>query len=433
MMNHNNVLKSFYSYIGTIAIIPIKALYLYIFNPSIVFVLTLTIILLTNPIGDGIPFDRIAFLFLGWSVLSFTLINFKRIALYNSIFIPMACLLAISIIPIFYNHYTNQTWSVIGNKYLVPFSLFFFSKVAFRDESSLQIFLIFLAVVTMYLTLTSIAFFLDFKAFIFPKYILDPTIGDPNHFLRARGPFLNAVPNGIAVMMCGFTSMLWFQKKHYYFLFWIFIATVPIAILATMTRGVWLSFGISAIILIVKKNKVTSKIGFIFLLYIAISTSTILLSNTKTEFIQQRLYNYQNIEFRKNLLFAGFEMFKNNPLFGIGTNQIPKQIPLYLENYKDDVWVHNTYLEILIEHGLIGLFFYTLIIIKLFKVDRQLKDSANKSIHFFSSPEYALLWRIFLIIYLINGIFVVLNYQFINALLYSIAGIKSGIESEKIS
>ncbi len=71
---------------------------------------------------------------------------------------------------------------------------------------------------------------------------------------------------------------------------------------------------------------------------------------------------------------------------------------------------HNTFLDILVEHGMVGLFLYLWIITSLFRLSR-------------NSQWLQYTWPICLGVYLVNACCVDMNYQFVNALLFTFAGV----------
>lgn len=143
-----------------------------------------------------------------------------------------------------------------------------------------------------------------------------------------------------------------------------------------------------------------------------------------------RLHDQDNILFRFNLYEAGLKMFTERPLFGWGINSTPSLLTNYLDSYKDKVLVHNSYLEILIEHGIVGLSLYLGIFYYCFKIGRRIYMSPRQS--GLIDRNFVYLWRVFLCVYLINGIFVVMNYQFVNAIIFTIAGIISAAEGQHV-
>lgn len=105
-----------------------------------------------------------------------------------------------------------ETWSLFAAKWLVPFTLYQLAAYIFDDAQSLRRFETFSLVVLGYLSLTAIFFMIDAKEFIFPRYILDESLG--YHADRARGPFLQAVANGVALNLLGLLAFNSFRRKR---------------------------------------------------------------------------------------------------------------------------------------------------------------------------------------------------------------------------
>ena len=70
---------------------------------------------------------------------------------------------------------------------------------------------------------------------------------------------------------------------------------------------------------------------------------------------------------------------------------------------------HNTFIDILVEHGAVGLVLYLWIAVNLFRLRKK-------------SQWLQFTWPICLLVYFINACCVVMNYQFVNALLFTFAG-----------
>ncbi len=412
----------------------IRYLYLIIKHPSVIFLFTLTIILLSPP-GVGVYFvDRIAFGLVTLVAIASCLFNHERFPFKQSIIIPMLAIICWAIWDALSVQFNIQTWSLIADKFIMPFTMYFVAQMVFKDDASLKYFFLFSIVLTVYLTLISIATLIDARFLIFPRFILDPTLGPPEHILRARGPFLNAVPNGMAIIMLGLLSFHWFNKNNVKnILPLIFIITIPFAIIATMTRGIWLSFAFVVIILIIRNkglNKFFINISLLlFLLSIALGVIVLIGAD---KFILERLQNQENVDFRLKLYSAGFEMFMDKPLLGWGINQVPFIMSKYLIDYKDAVWVHNTYFEILLEQGVIGFLFYALIFIKLFSTGKWISLFGNRGNLTIIDEDFVFLWRLIIGVYLICGMTAIINYKFINVLFFTLAGIIVKVESSLI-
>ena len=80
---------------------------------------------------------------------------------------------------------------------------------------------------------------------------------------------------------------------------------------------------------------------------------------------------------RSFLLFFSFQMIRENPVFGVGTDQFKKHI----SQYTDDQWfvkgVHNEYLRILVENGVVGFFaFFLFLVVAVFSGIIKLRNSS---------------------------------------------------------
>ena len=74
------------------------------------------------------------------------------------------------------------------------------------------------------------------------------------------------------------------------------------------------------------------------------------------------------------------------------------------------------------QHGLLGLSLYLWIVIDLFRVGRKRQPQAASSESTFLDEQFRSVWPLLVAVYLFNGCFVVMNYQFVNGLLFTIAG-----------
>jgi hypothetical protein len=88
--------------------------------------------------------------------------------------------------------------------------------------------------------------------------------------------------------------------------------------------------------------------------------------------------------------------------------------------HQEEFFLHNTYLEILVQHGLLGIGLYAWIVIDLLRLGRH---AGSMSLHGqFLDRRFQSVWIVFVLVYLIKASFVVMNYQFVNGLLFTVAG-----------
>src|SRR5713101_3216232 len=145
--------------------------------------------------------------------------------------------------------YQPQNWSMFAAKWVVPFALYHLSGFVFDNAASLRRFEIFALLILGYLSLIAVLFLFGAKQLIFPRYILDESLGI--HADRARGPFLQAVANGVTLNLLGLIALDSYRRRRLRGLIaLLFLIALPLAVLATETRAVWTSFAASALALV---------------------------------------------------------------------------------------------------------------------------------------------------------------------------------------
>jgi hypothetical protein len=212
--------------------------------PSLLFLLTLALMLFHPPDFHFHCLDRVAFGVLILIVLLRACVLREPLRFGDRVTWPMLALLLLAFHGAVSQSNGDETWSLFAAKWLVPFTLYHLAAYTFNDKRSLQRFETFSLIVLGYLSLTAIFLMIDAKQFIFPRYILDEGLG--YHADRARGPFLQAVANGVALNLLGLVALNSFRRKRLRgMLALLFLVALPLAIVATKTRAVWLSFALS--------------------------------------------------------------------------------------------------------------------------------------------------------------------------------------------
>ena len=156
--------------------------------------------------------DRFAFGLLILVVLLRVCVLRQPLRLGGPVTWPMLAMLLLAFYGVVSQPNDAETWSLFAAKWLVPFTLYQLAAYIFDDAQSLRRFETFSLVVLAYLSLTAIFFMIDAKQFIFPRYILDESLG--YHADRARGPFLQAVANGVALNLLGLLALNSFRRKR---------------------------------------------------------------------------------------------------------------------------------------------------------------------------------------------------------------------------
>ena len=175
-------------------------------KPSLLFLVALTAFAFFPPEYVAPPLDRVLLGLLCVTTLWHVLVSRSRIVLREPVVLPLFLLAVISVASAAAAPFDVQTWSLPAAEYVVPLIMFTIARYVFIDESSVERFFIAGNVLLGYLILTSLAWLLGAHWLVFPRFILDPSIG--RHFDRARGPFIQAVANGTALSMLGFALLV---------------------------------------------------------------------------------------------------------------------------------------------------------------------------------------------------------------------------------
>jgi putative inorganic carbon (HCO3(-)) transporter len=389
--------------------------------PSLLFLSALTAMLLRHPDVAFYEIDRVAFGLLMVGVVGRAVVLRQRLFVLERATWPMVGLTLLTVASVAGQPFDRETWNLLASKFIVPFALFHLSGMVFGTERRLRQFEMFALVVLAYLSFTAIAFLVGARSLIFPRVILDESVGF--HADRARGPLLQAVANGVSLNMLGILAVHAYSRgKARGVAGFVLLASVPIAILATMTRAVWLSFaGTVLALILVSKSRTLRRAGVILIPLVGLGLAVVLGSSELGGTLQDRIEERGPVDFREAVYAGSWQMFLERPLTGWGFHQMPAELPLHVSGYtKKILYPHNTYLELLVEHGVLGLALYLWLMWELWRLGRgAIPASENDG---FLDHNFHRLWPILLGVYWLNAAVVVMSYQFVNGLLFTMAG-----------
>jgi O-antigen ligase len=388
--------------------------------PSLLFLAMLAAMLLRNQNVDFYEIDRVAFGLVVIAVVGRAMVQRQRLFVLERITWPMLGLATLVMGSVMGQPFSTETWSLLASKFIVPFVLFHLAGLVFTGEREFRQFEIFALLVLAYLSFIAIAFLVGARSLIFPRFILDESRGF--HPDRARGPFLQAVANGVSLNILGLVALHAYKRGSVRGLkILLLLASVPVAILATMTRTVWLSFAGSVVVLVLYSKNRRLQRAAAGLALVSVIGFAVLSSHELRSALSDRLEERGPVEFRQAVYAGSWQMFLERPLTGWGFHQMPADLPRYVSEYKDKVlYPHNTYLELLVEHGVVGLALYVWLMWEIWRLGRGAIPAAAKN--GFLDPLFHRLWPILLVVYWINAALVVMSYQFVNALLFTMAG-----------
>jgi O-antigen ligase len=392
--------------------------------PSLLLMAALTAMLFRPPALKFYDLDRFAFVLLAFGVLLRALLLRQSLRVVGRVTWPMLGLLLLAFGGVLSRPYQAETWSVLAAKWLVPFAMFHMAGLIFEDEISLRQFETFSLIVLAYLSVIAVFFLADVRSLIYPSFILDKGLGI--HADRARGPFLQAVANGVTLNLLGLIALDSYRRQRLKgALALLFLIALPLAILATKTRAVWISFAASTVTLIfASPNSRIRRACLCLVLAGALGLVCALTFENVSRSLSARLEARSPVEFRMAVYRAGWEMFRAKPILGWGAGQLQPDLERRISDFhQEEFYFHNTFLEIAVKYGVVGLALYFWMVVDLLRLGQVRQTSTLPLEGTFLDSQFRSLWPVLIAVYLLNSCFVVMNYQFVNGLLFTLAGI----------
>jgi len=394
----------------------LRPLHLGLAFPSIIYVTAMIVFLFRPPDLFSFYADRIAFGVLVFFIALRTLALRDAIPFFAGLSLPMLALTALAMLRALRDPFDPQIWSIIASKYIVPFALFHIAVLVFRSSSQRKHFEVFVIFALAYLVFIAIAFLADARSLIFPRFILDESLGF--HSDRARGPFLQAVANGVSLNILGILVIALSQKRRAIVsLLWL---VLPLAILATMTRAVWISFAASAVLLGFRLvgRRLQAACALLAVTGLMIGLAIGFSNHSLKNALWDRTAERGPVDARLAVYDAGWTMFRDRPFTGWSASGMYAELARRMEGYQlRSFYVHNTYLALLVEFGVPGFILYGILFINLFRLSWRGPPEELGAV-----ASLRKVWPILLSIYLFNAFFVDMAYQFVIGLLFTVAG-----------
>lgn len=217
---------------------------------------------------------------------------------------------------------------------ILPFLVFLLAPLIFRTQRERDILLRTLVVFGLYLGLTTIFERLKLDALVFPKYILDPTVGI--HVGRGRGVFVEAVTNGYAQYVCAVACAISFARWRHANPLWAqFSVGVGALALAgafmSQQRSVWLGVLVATVVAATTVGEARKHAPAILTMLAIVVGGSLLLVPGLAAQMEERGNNEETVWDRKNLARAAVNMVEERPLFGFGWDQFRRQGRDYFE------------------------------------------------------------------------------------------------------
>lgn len=404
-----------------------RPLHAIVVAPSVLFIVAMGLMLF-HPPDIHFIFDRVALALLIFAMFLRVCALRQPVYLYLPVTLPLLALVMLAFIGAAVQPNDAETWSLFAAKWFVPFVLFHLAALVFQDRKSLRNFELFSLVVLVYLCFIAIFFMIGRTEFVFPRYILDEGLG--YHADRARGPFLQAVANGVTLNLLGVIAFDSYRRRRLRgLLAAVVLVALPVAVIATKTRAVWLSFGGTILVLMIFSGNVRVRRTCFAITTIGLAGLAVALffASQHASSLEERFGERSPVDFRMAVYEAGADMFLEKPWLGWDSAGMQAELARRVSGFhQKDFYFHNTYLEVVVRYGLLGLAFYLWLMVGLFRVGRRGACPTVPRGTGFLDADFRSIWPLFLGIYFVNGALVVMNYQFVNGLIFTIAGMLLG-------
>lgn len=332
-------------------------------------------------------------------------------------------------------------WFAFISGYLFPFTLFVFTKNYIISEKDVMVILHALFYFGIYLSITAFFEYVNLRQFVFPRYISDPLVATL-HLSRARGPFLNAAVNGVAILIGFISGVHLLERKRGFtkFLYQVSLLLFFPAVFFTLTRSVYLGLIIALAILLFFYKASFSKwkmlsLPIVMVLILGIANSPRLLSTERRE---GGVAQAGEVSIRFALLQQSAILFSEKPLTGIGLAQfVPSTVQSfrgpkpYILDYGEGTFQHNHLMGIATELGIPGLLIYLTLIILILRRLKQLAGKLTDTGIIGNNLLIAILavWCV----YLSNNMFIDPSVSlFINAVPFIFAGMADGLYTRSL-
>jgi O-antigen ligase len=244
---------------------------------------------------------------------------------------------------------------------IVPFLTFLAAPLAFRTRRQRNVLLGTLVVLGAYLGLTVLFETLKLDALVYPKYILDQSYGI--HQGRGRGPFADAVANGLALYMCSIACAIAAASWRTRRMRWLAVAIGLLCLVGSflsLERSVWIGAVLGTVVAMLATGGLRRYVPLLAVaVAVAIAAALALIPGLSAS-ASQRANEQGTIWDRQNLARAAVNMVEARPLLGFGWSRFTHESADYFEQSPDfpltatSAGLHNTPLTYVVELGLIG-------------------------------------------------------------------------------
>lgn len=243
---------------------------------------------------------------------------------------------------------------------LIAFVLFFAAPIIYREQRDRRVLMGVLVAMGAYLGLTALIETTGPRGAILPRYIDDEAIGI--HFDRARGPFVEATANGLALYACAVAAVMaaitWRDRRAQVLASAVALLCL-LGTLFTLTRAVWLAAVLSTVIAMLSAHQTRRFVGVVVIAGTALVLGAFAVVPDLANRAEKRKNDDQPLWDRRNSNAAALRMLAERPALGFGWGRYATDSPDYYRQSQDFPLttvrdVHNVFLANAVELGVVG-------------------------------------------------------------------------------
>jgi O-antigen ligase len=334
-------------------------------------------------------------------------------------------------------------WLLLLRGYIYPFLFYYFARVVVSRERQVNLVMGYLVLLGLYLGIMGVFEKLQWYEFVYPKFIVDPTLGDRGLTrlgYRVRGIFIQPAVLGTVMTMGFFPAWLYLARRGGVTSRLLQIALLlltPTTIFFTQTRSVYLGFLVALLIAIFASRRFRP-----ICTAVVLAGMLALFLNWDNVATEDRdvggLATMETIHYRIEIAYEAAEIFMDSPFVGCGFMNFgeealkyrkPRDVPLIGHI---DIGVgaaavlHNMLISVFVEQGILGLVPYLLVYWFIFRASlRAYRELPDRRI---VSPDFVVCVWCAMAAYFVNAMFLELRYfEYVNVLYFFLMGSMVGM------
>ncbi len=279
-------------------------------------------------------------------------------------------MLALTLLAVFSAMQHGSLTSKVGgyallDRLAVPFVLFVLAPLVLSTPVRRDLFLKLAVLVAVYLGGTAMVEMLGPVSLVHPRYIADPSVGI--HFGRARGPFVEAVADGVVMVQVGFAAGVAAVRFRSWWRYASVAATAlcGLGVVLTLTRSVWLGGAASLLLVTLLVPRLRRFFPLLVIGGFLAVAALFAFVPGLSEQANTRANDTRPVWDRQNTDLAALRIMEQHPLQGIGWQQFIDHGVDYVRQARDypitatHLEVHNVLLARGAELGLPGLLLFS--------------------------------------------------------------------------